>query len=164
MVTPLDTDTAGLRAVPSRLLSGRAIYRQCDPSLSQLDLDFVPPHGNGTSASRNRYLRHTFSCLLKDDLLNQSHLAVRNGVDVDEVNLESPQVFRPNGEHERSERGLGKASGTSLLIYKHATLHDWRVKGSDQSFRADESDTLGNGLDNLNLDTEDNLLVPDREL
>lgn len=119
MATPLDTPAARLRALLSKSPNDWSISRQRDPSPSEPDSDFDPPHGNSASASHHESLRQLFTHALRDDTPQKPRVARRNSIDFSEVDSASPRVSRVTDERGRSKQRksmsdeeLEKASST----------------------------------------------------
>lgn len=120
MATPLDTPAAKLRALLSKSPNDWSISRQRDPSLSEPDSDFDPPHENSTPASHHESLRQLFTRALRDETPQKPRMGRRNSIDLSEVDSASPRVFRVNDERGKSKQRksvsdeeLEKASSTS---------------------------------------------------
>jgi hypothetical protein len=120
MATPLDTPAARLRALLSKSPNDWSTSRQHDPSLSEPDSDFDPPHGNSTSASHHESLRQLFTRALRDDTPQKPRVTRRNSIDLSEVDSASPRMLRANDRPARSrqrksvsDEELEKASSAS---------------------------------------------------
>ena len=140
MATPLDTPAARLRTLLSKSPNDWSISRQRDPSLSEPDSDFDPPHGNSTSASHHESLRQLFTRALREDTPQKSRVARRNSIDLSEVDSASPRVFRVNDERGKSKQRksmsdeeLEKASSTpqSSVVFFYQMTKNHRVQPVD---------------------------------
>ena len=132
MATPLDTPAARLKALLSKSPNDWSISRQRDPSLSEPDSDFDPPHENTASASHHESLKQLFTRALRDDTPQKPRVARRNSIDLSEVDSASPRVSRVNDERARSKQRksmsdeeLEKASSTlsrsSVALFSRIT-------------------------------------------
>lgn len=110
----LDDPVTRLRALISKPHNDWSISRQRDPSLSEPDSDFDPPHENTTSASHHESLRQLFTRALRDDTPQKPRLTRRNSIDLSEVDSASPRVARERGKSKprksMSDEELEKAS------------------------------------------------------
>ena len=135
MATPLDTPAARLRALLSKPTNDLSTSRQRDPSLSEPDSDFDPPHGDSTSTSHHHEsLRQLFTRALRDDTPQKPRVARRKSFDFSEVDSASPRVSRINDHSARSrqrksvsDEELDKASSVSLqfsvAFFSRITAH-----------------------------------------
>lgn len=176
MATPLDTPAARLRALLSKSSNDWSTSRQRDPSLSEPDSDFDPPHGNSTSASHHHEsLRQLFTRALRDDTPQKLRVARRNSIDLSEVDSASPRVLRVNDQPLRSrqrksvsDEELEKASSAfprfSLALFSRITMYP--PTESNQLIRADRYNTLRQRLENsdFDIDMKDIPSLTDREL
>jgi hypothetical protein len=172
MATPLDTPAARLKALLSKSPNDWSITRQRDPSPSEPDSDFDPPHGSSTSASHHESLRQLFTHALRDDTPQKPRVARRNSIDLSEVDSTSPRVLRANDgrgrakqRKSRSDEELEKASSTSSRFQSLPLPNNGRITESNQSIRAVRFNTLRQRLDSsdFDIDTKDIPSLADRE-
>ena len=135
MATPLDTTAARLRTLLSNSPNDWSASRQRDPSFSEPDSDFDPPHGNSTTASHHHEsLRKLFTRALRDDTPQKPRVARRNSIDLSEVDSASPRVLRGNNQPARprqrksvSDEELEKASSPfsrfPVALFSRITAH-----------------------------------------
>lgn len=135
MATPLDTPAVRLRALLSKSPNDWPTSKQRDPSLSEPDSDFDPPHGNSASASHHHEsLRQLFTRALRDDTPQKPRVTRRNSIDLSEVDSTSPRVLRINEQPARSrqrksvsDEELEKASSafsiSSAALFSRITPH-----------------------------------------
>ena len=131
--TPIDTPAARLRALLSKSPNDWSTSKQRDPSLSEPESDFDPPHGNSTTASHHDSLRQLFTRALRDETPQKPRVARRNSIDLSEVDSASPWVSRVNDQPARSrqrksmsDEELEKASSTSTrlpLVCPHSPIN-----------------------------------------
>ena len=117
MATPLDTPAARLRALMSKSPNDWSISRQRDPSLSEQDSDFDPPHENSASTSHHESLKQLFTHALRDDTPQKPRVARRNSIDLSEVDSANPRMSQADNQPARhrqrksvSDEELEKAS------------------------------------------------------
>ena len=113
----LDTPVARLRALISKSPNDWSTSRQRDPSLSEPDSDFDPPHENTASASHHESVRQLFDRVLGDDTPQKPRPTRRNSIDLSEVDSASPRMAWGRGKSQprksMSDEELEKASSTS---------------------------------------------------
>jgi hypothetical protein len=119
MATPLDTPAVRLRALLSKSPNDWSISRQRDPSLSEQDSDFDPPHEISASTSHHESLKQLFTHALRDDTPQKPRVVRRNSIDLSEVDSANPRVVRAHNKPARhgprksmSDEELEKVSST----------------------------------------------------